>query len=119
VISPDTEIMALQSMLRGLEHIKKKNLTEDHLAIVIAVQFCIKAFKINPTAAQIANAAGLIHGPALDAAILELVRLRYLYECEPKVFSGNPVPTYRLGTTGGAAVRKWAAPAKAKVEPIV
>jgi hypothetical protein len=111
VISADPEIMALQDMLREVGRLNRKTLTERQLTIVIAVKLCIKAFKINPTASQIAHASGEVPSKALDEDIAELVRLRYLHECEPKPF-GKPVITYRLGTAGGSTLRRLVAPDK-------
>jgi hypothetical protein len=106
IASDDPEVMALQAMIRGLEHFDSRNLSMLHLKILMAVELCLKltSGKLHATADQIATFTRL--QPEDFASELDvLVDKRYLHEdIEP--FGGETTkPHYKIGSMGGTVLR--------------
>jgi DNA-binding MarR family transcriptional regulator len=102
IFSDDPEVMALQAMIKGLHHVTKKNLTPRHLKVLMSVELCIKATKVQPTISDLATFAQLPVG-SFDRELAELVELTYLVEVVNTY--GELEIRYKLGARGGTALR--------------
>lgn len=103
VASEDPEIIALQAMIKGLHHFNERNLSGRHLKVLMAVELCIKAARVNPRVIDIATFTQL-KPEDFEAELRELVELRYLHEEYPTF--GPLIYRYKLGSMGGTLLRK-------------
>ena len=102
VASADPEIMALQAMIKGIEHFNSRQLSMRHLKVLMAVELCIRVTKVNPRVTDIATFARL-KPEDFESELRELVDKRYLHEIMPKF--GAIVMRYKLGSMGGTFLR--------------
>lgn len=104
IASDDPEVMALQAMIKGLEHFSSRHLTMRHLKILMAVELCLKltSGKLHASSDQIATFTKL-QPCDFEAELDLLVEKRYLHmEVE---LTGPGDPCYKIGSMGGTVLR--------------
>lgn len=103
IVSTDPEIMALQTLIRGLRHFgAKPNLTFRHFKVMAGVDLACRILKRNVMISEVEGLIGLKRRE-FESHLLELVELRYLHEVHATY--GDHEPRYKLGSMGGTAVR--------------
>ncbi|ARK07491.1 hypothetical protein LAV_00116 [Sphingobium phage Lacusarx] len=96
--------MALQAMIKGLQHLNTRHFTMRHMKVLMAAQLCIRIMKGGyPRAVDIATFARL-EVPDFEAELRELVEKKYLHEIVPSF--GPLVMRYKIGSMGGTLLRK-------------
>lgn len=102
IASDDPEVMALQGMIRGLNHFDNKQLTMGHMKVLMAIELCYKVTKnrVNVTLPMVASMVRLEPGE-FDCELRELIELRYVIE---DVEITGPV-FYKIGSLGGTLLK--------------
>ena len=104
LLSRDPEVMALQAMIKGLQHFNSRSFTMRHLKVLMAVQLCVKA--MNGTKPRIEDIATFARLPTkeFEQELHDLVEKKYLHEIVP---SFGPLKIrYGIGPMGGTVLRR-------------
>lgn len=114
IVSEDPEVMALQAIIKGLQHFNKQQLSMRHLKVLVATEMYIRIVhgRSFPKASEIGSLIQ-IAPEDFEEELRELCEKRYLHEITPTF--GECIMRYKTGSMGGTILRKMLnRPAKRK-----